>query len=109
VRLTLTGISQKKVQIIAVSLGGGSFEIRSVDGFPVRLSGDLYGLMIFTKNKPDNSADIKAIIPSGVEFSSEQKEDVMKYEFKSSHPFSAELMTQLKNHPVIDEIALLIQ
>ena len=107
VRLTLTGISQKKVQIIAVSLGGGSFEIRSVDGFPVQLCGDLCGMMIFTKNKPDISEDIKAIIPSGVEFSSEQKEDVMKYEFKSSHPFSAELIAQLQNHSEIDEIALI--
>ena len=107
VRLTLTGISQKKVQIIAVSLGGGSFEIRSVDGFPVQLSGDLYGLMIFIKNKPDISEELKTIIPSGVEFSSEQKEDVMKYEFKSPLPFSAELKTQLKNHPVIDDIALI--
>jgi L-serine dehydratase len=107
VRLTLTGISQKKVQMIAVSLGGGSFEIRSVEGFPVQLSGDLYGMMIFTNNKPDISEEIKAIIPSGVEFSSEQKEDVIKYEFKSSLPFSAELITQLQNHPVIDEIAFI--
>ena len=107
VRLTLTGILQKKVQIIAVSLGGGSFEIRSVEGFPVLLSGDLFGLMIFTKNKPDISEEIKTIIPSGVEFSSEQKEDVIKYEFKSSLPFSAELMSQLKNRPEIDEIALI--
>jgi L-serine dehydratase len=107
VRLTLTGISQKKVQLIAVSLGGGSFEIRSVEGFPIRLSGDLHGLMIFTKNKPDISVEIKAIISSEVEFSSEQKEEVIKYEFKSSLPFSSELITQLKNHPEIDEIALI--
>jgi L-serine dehydratase len=95
------------VQIIAVSLGGGSFEIRSVDGFPVKLSGDLYGMMIFTKNKPDISAEIKAVIPSEIEFSSEQKGDLMKYEFKSSLPFSSELITQLQNHPLIDEIALI--
>jgi len=107
VRLTLSGVSHKKVQIIAVSLGGGSFEIRSVDGFPVKLSGDLYGMMIFTKNKPDISDEIKAIIPFGVEFSSEQKEEVIKYEFKSSLPFSDELIMQIKNHPEIDEIALI--
>jgi L-serine dehydratase len=107
VRLTLTGISQKKVQMIAVSLGGGSFEIRSVDGFPVQLSGDLYGMMIFTKNKPDISEELKTKISTGVEFLSEQKGDVMKYEFKSSLPFSAELITQLQNHPLIDEITLI--
>ncbi len=107
VRLTLWGISGKKVQIIAVSLGGGSFEIRSVNGFPVQLNGDLYGIMIFTKNKQDLSDELKTIIPSGVEFSSEQKGDAIKYEFNSSHPFPPELMTRLRNHPVIDEVALI--
>lgn len=107
VRLTLWGISQKKVQIIAVSLGGGSFEIRSVDGFSVQLSGDLYGIFICTKSKPDVSKELKSYISSEVEFSSEQKENIIKYEFKSSQPFSSEVITQLQKHPVIDEIALI--
>ncbi len=107
VRLTLRGISEKKVQIIAVSLGGGSFQIRSVNGFPVQLNGDLYGILIFTKNKPDISDELQAIVPPGVEFSSVQKGDAIKYEFKSSYPFSSELMTRLQNHPVIDDIAVI--
>jgi len=107
VRLTLWGISEKKVQIIAVSLGGGSFEIRSVNGIPVQLCGDLYGILIFTKNKPDIRDELAAITPPGFEFASEQKWDLIKYEFKASHPFPTELMTILRNHPVIDEIALI--
>lgn len=107
IRLTLCGISQKKVQIIAVSLGGGSFEIRSIDGFPVQLSGDLYGMLIFTKSKPDVSEELKAFISSNVEFSFQQKKDRFKYELKSSFPFSSELITQLQNHPVIGEIAII--
>jgi L-serine dehydratase len=35
VRLSLLGDSQKKVEIVAVSAGGGSFEIQSIDGFEV--------------------------------------------------------------------------
>ncbi len=107
VRLTLMGISKKMVQILAVSLGGGSYEIRFIDGFPVTLRGDLYEIMVFTRNKPDISREIKTILPSGVELFSEQKGDVIKYEFKSSLPFSAEFITLLKNYPVIDEIALI--
>ena len=107
VRLTLTGISQNKVEIIAVSLGGGSFEIRSVDGFPVSLFGDLYGMMIFTKNKPDISDELKTRFPSEVDFSSEQKDDVVKYELKSSNPFSAELINQLLAFPEIDKVAVI--
>ena len=107
VRLTLLGISEKRVQIIAVSLGGGSFEIRSVNGFPVQLCGDQYGILIFSKNKPDISDELKATVPPRVEFKSEQKDDLIRYEFKSSYPFSAELLTRLKNHPGIDDIAVI--
>jgi len=107
VRLTLTGISQNKVEIIAVSLGGGSFEIRSVDGFPVSLFGDLYGMMIFTKNKPDISNELKTRVPSEVDFSTQRKDDVIKYELKSSKPFSSELINQLLAFPEIDKVAFI--
>ncbi|WP_167619367.1 L-serine ammonia-lyase, iron-sulfur-dependent, subunit alpha [Maribellus sediminis] len=107
VRLTLWGKSQKKAQIIAVSLGGGSFEIRSVDGFPVQLNGDLYSMLIFSKNNPDQSEELKSVLLSGIEFSSENKEETIKYELKSSHSFPSELITQLQKHPVVDEIALI--
>lgn len=107
VRLTLWGKSQKTVQIIAVSLGGGSFEIRSVDGFPVQLSGDLYYMLISAKNKPDQSEELKSIIPSGIEFSSECKEETIKYVLKSSQSFPPHLITQLQKHPVVSEIVLI--
>ncbi|MEE4259299.1 MAG: L-serine ammonia-lyase, iron-sulfur-dependent, subunit alpha [Bacteroidales bacterium] len=106
VRLTLYGISKKKVQILAVSLGGGSFEISSVDGFPVQLNGDLHGMMIFTKNKRDITDELKTIIPSEVEFFSEQKDQIIKYEFKSSFPLT-ELIDQLNKYSVIDEISVI--
>jgi len=106
VRLTLWGITGKKVQIVAVSLGGGSFEIRSVNGIPVQLCGDLYEILIFTKNKPDIKDELDTITPPGVEFASEQKGNLIKYEFKSSHPFPSELMTRLRNNPVVDEVVL---
>ncbi|WP_340112577.1 L-serine ammonia-lyase, iron-sulfur-dependent, subunit alpha [Maribellus mangrovi] len=107
VRLTLWGKSQKKVQIIAVSLGGGSFEIRSVDGFQVQLSGDLYYMLISTKNKPDQSEELKTVIPSGIEISSEKKKEEIKYLLKSSQSFSSELVRQVQQLPAVDEIALI--
>ena len=107
VRLTLRGIAGKTVQIIAVSLGGGSFEIRSVNGFPVRLNGDLFGLMIFTAGKPDISEELKGVIPSGIDFSSQRKGEVISYEFKSAYPFPAELIAGLKNHQGISDISVI--
>jgi len=107
VRLTLCGRSKKVVQIVAVSLGGGSFQIRSIDGFQVKMDGDLYEIIFFTKGKPDISNDLKAIIPNEVEFSSEQKDDIIKYECKSSFPFSPEFIARLKNNPIIDDISVI--
>lgn len=107
VRLTLRGIPGKTVEIIAVSLGGGTFEIRSVNGFPVRLNGDLFGLMIFTTDKPDLSEELKTLVPPGVGFSFDQQGDNIKYEFKSSYPFPPDLMVHLQNHPIIDEISVI--
>jgi L-serine dehydratase len=107
VRLTLYGRSKKKVQIVAVSLGGGSFQIRSIDGFRVEIDGDLYGMIFFTKGKSDISDELKIKIPSEVDFSSEQKDDVIKYEFKSSKSFSTEFTTQLQSHPLIEDISVI--
>ena len=107
VRLTLGGVSGKEVQIIAVSQGGGSFEIRSIDGFHVQLNGDFHSLLVFTKNKPDMSVELKSIIPSEVEFNPEEKEDKIKYGFKSSLPFSKEFILQLRHHFPDDKIALI--
>ena len=107
VRLNLQGITGKTVQMIAVSLGGGSFEIRSVNGFPVHLNGDQYGMMAFTAGKPDISDGMKRLIPSGIDFSAEIKGDVIRYELKSAYPFPSELITWLKNHPVIDDVSFI--
>jgi L-serine dehydratase len=107
VRLTLQGMTGKTVQIIAVSLGGGSFEIKSVNGFPVMINGDLYELMIFTVNKPDISEELKTGLPPGIRFSAGYKGDMIRYEFKSSSPFPSGLMTYLRQNPVIGDIEVI--
>jgi L-serine dehydratase len=107
VRLTLYGRSKKIVQIVAVSLGGGSFQIRSVDGFQVKMDGDLYEILFFTNGKPDISDELKSITPSGVDFSSEQHNDIIKYEFKSSSKFSSEFESRLRSHTMVEEISVI--
>ena len=106
VRLTLWGISEKKVEIIAVSLGGGSFEIRSVNGFNLTLNGEWYELIIFIQGKPGISEELKRSIPPDIEFLVQQKEELTLLKFKSSFPFSPEFIIQLKNYPEIDDISV---
>jgi len=107
VRLTLFGRSQKKVQIIAVSLGGGSFQIRSINGFQVKINGDLYGIILFLNRNQDIAEDLKSILPSEIEFLTETKEDVIKYEYKSSLPFPQVFLSQLQNLSGINDISVI--
>jgi L-serine dehydratase len=106
VRLTLWGASQKQIQIVAISTGGGAFEIQSLNGFDVKLNGDLYEIIFFTHGKEAISAELKKSVSSEVEIHVQQKEEVILYEYKSTLPFSSELIALLKNHPELNDIAL---
>lgn len=107
VRLTLWGISQKTVQIIAVSLGGGSFEIRSINGFNVTLNGEWHELIFFCKGNPDILEELKKDIPSDIKFLFHQKEELTLLEFKSSFPFSPEFINQFQNYREITELCVI--
>lgn len=48
VRLTLTGKSDRRIQVAAVSTGGGMFEIRQYNGYKTSIRGDNYQLFIHT-------------------------------------------------------------
>jgi len=107
IRLTLWGLSQKKMQLVAVSLGGGSFEIRSINGFNTEINGELYEIIFFTKGKESISEELKNIIPSEVEFLFRENEDFNMCECKSSQAFSPEFVTKLQKLPGINDIAII--
>ena len=51
VRLTLHGRNGKSITLTGVSTGGGMFEIRKIEDFPVRLFGDDHELVVFFKHE----------------------------------------------------------
>ena len=63
VRLTLKGRSGKKAELIAVSTGGGMFEIREFNGYPIKISGDSYHLFILADARfhPDILTSIREL------------------------------------------------
>ncbi|MDX1285073.1 MAG: hypothetical protein R3182_08680, partial [Draconibacterium sp.] len=107
VKLTLKGISQKEVKIVAVSTGGGAFEIQSVDGFKVNLTGDLYGLILFVKGKTTIQEEFRNNLPEGIKFLHQQNEDSFMYEFKSSKAFPPEFINMLKTLTGTDDISII--
>ncbi|MCU0377830.1 MAG: L-serine ammonia-lyase, iron-sulfur-dependent, subunit alpha [Bacteroidales bacterium] len=66
VRLTLKGVTGKSLKLIAVSTGGGMFEIRRLNNFLTRLYGDDYELIVFFQNElPDVSREmIEKVCPA---------------------------------------------
>ena len=68
VRLTIKGASGKSLLIMAVSLGGGSFEIRNINGFNVSIGGGYFELMIFTKGTKDISEQLANSFSSDQDF-----------------------------------------
>jgi len=95
VRLTLTGHSGIKVQILAVSLGGGSFEIRKINGFNVALNGDRYVLLVFSDETESLSLDLADHLPAGVEIGSQKFEDKILYVCESSTVIVPEMVKAL--------------
>ena len=106
VRLSLTGQSGKKIQIIAVSLGGGSFEIRNINGFDMSLNGEWFMLLLFTKGSSDVSSKIARHFPPDIEILSQRKESEISYVCRSSSDFDPELVRTLEEYPEVIKAAV---
>ncbi len=69
VRLFLEGINGETILVVAVSLGGGSFEIQQINGFDVKICGDYFELLVQNEMKDGLFDDLKRIIPDSISLS----------------------------------------
>ncbi|MGQ1785352.1 L-serine ammonia-lyase, iron-sulfur-dependent, subunit alpha [Saccharicrinis sp. GN24d3] len=102
VRLTLWGTSNKKVQIVAISKGGGTFQIQSVNGYNVQINGDLYEILFFTNMKDD----LESMLPKGIDLQVCEKENSYLFKLKSSLPFSSDFILQLQKKSGVEDISI---
>jgi L-serine dehydratase len=107
VRLNLWGAAGKNVQITAVSVGGGSFEIRWINGFQVSMNGEWYELIFFCKDEPGIAEKIKNSSYASFDFIVRHKEGTVMFELKSGESFPEELFIWLKNNPEIYDLAVI--
>jgi len=107
VRLTLRGINDKKVQVVAASLGGGSFEIQKINDFEVHIPGGYYELLIFTKENKLSSNVLKSILSQNIQISESSTGGEKLLVAKSSKKFAEVEIDQLKLHRQIDEIVVI--
>lgn len=107
VRLKLEGKNGKNIQFVAVSVGGGAFEIQRIDNFRVNIRGDYFEMLIWKKKIDLIPEDINTIISQNVLMFQSFDENRTLINLKSSKKFPFEKIDLLKNNPVFDECIVL--
>ncbi len=62
VKMLLTGISGKKLDVIAASVGGGRIRICTLDGITVNFTGDYPTLIVHNLDKPGHVAKVTGLL-----------------------------------------------
>lgn len=107
VRLILESTNGNKIMFVAVSTGGGSFEIRKIDKFDTNICGDYYEILIFIENYKFNIENIKSIVPDKIQTYQSLDSSGCLINLKSSTEFSQELLEQLINISDIKKVVTL--
>jgi L-serine dehydratase len=87
--LTLTSVQGDRVEVLAASLGGGSFEIQKIDECKVQMKGDYHELLVWSHG--DIEKELLGIKPPGVELKRVVSKDFNLYIFESFQPFEEAL------------------
>ncbi len=62
VRLRLTGVDGKQIEVIGASVGGGSIEIREIDGLRLRVTAQKHTLIIAHRDTPGIIARVSSLL-----------------------------------------------
>lgn len=62
VRLNLTGVSGRKIEVIGASVGGGSIEIRAIDSMSLRVTAQKHTLIIAHRDTPGIIARVSSLL-----------------------------------------------
>lgn len=103
VRLHLEGIYGNTVQVLAVSLGGGSFEIREIDGFEVNIGGNYYELLLSCKNDEQILEALSALFPENHAITECTRGNRMLVNIKFSDKISTDTLQKLDGHPSLEK------
>lgn len=97
VRLTLTGRQGRRLVMVAVSLGGGMFETRMVDGHSIRMQGDYFELVgwIASADAESVEADVEGILSDTRAVSWSRSGSGTLFHARSPGEFEPELVTRI--------------
>ena len=104
VKLNLKGSQGRQVEVIAASLGGGSFEIQKMEGYDVRISGDYHELLIIGKLTDEDLSKIKEVLPIHHSMALSDKAESSLINLKYSMPISETSIQRINNIGNIDHL-----
>ncbi|MCD6596905.1 MAG: L-serine ammonia-lyase, iron-sulfur-dependent, subunit alpha [Bacteroidales bacterium] len=106
IRISLSGKTGGKAVIIAVSTGGGMFEIRKYNAYATNIHGDYYYLFITVKNSfgQKELKAIQSILPVNSTISLSEDGQGKLIMAKSFHPFQRGIAEEIKKYPGVDKI-----
>ena len=107
IRISLEGRNGNKIRVIAISLGGGLFEIYQLNDFEINIRGDYFELLILTKYTQRIPHNIKMIIPfDGTLIHSSDKNSSL-INLKYSKEIPDETIRQLTLDPNIEKVMVI--
>ena len=112
-KIALESVNRETMDLVALSVGGGMFEVIEVCGFPVSMAGDYYELLLFTSERLADMAyagNNKILSANGISmhFAGEYLHDGQALvHLKSSTPLSPNVLSEIKNLPGIDKVKYL--
>jgi L-serine dehydratase len=62
VKMNLTGVSGREIEVVAASVGGGQIEICELDGLEVHFSGDSPTLVVHNIDRPGCVTEVTSIL-----------------------------------------------
>jgi L-serine dehydratase len=102
-QVKLTGEKGDQIEVLAASLGGGSFELQKVDGFPIQMKGDYYELFIWANNDIEN--ELQLLIPENARFIKLEKGGIYLFVFESAVAFDVGLVDHISQFSKVIKIA----
>ncbi len=101
--VTLQGRNGGSVQVLAASLGGGSFELQQVDGFPVQMKGDYYELFIWAND--DIASELKELASKTTVLISNEKAATYLFVLENWEPFDDGLIQHIARFSEVQKVA----
>ena len=101
--LNLKSDKGDQVEVLAASLGGGSFEIRRIDDFELKMSGDSHSLLIWSEETIEE--DLKKLKPEVANLKIIESGAAKMYIYESPDPFDKALVAHIQQFEEVIKIS----